>query len=179
MKLTRLPKPALLALAIVVIVGGLLAAAGSSPASAGLGNSGVPVRCFKPGPSIAPGGAAFLNCVAADGTSFAEGQRVPTGYYLAVTDVLVTPDAGNATTGITDVTVYDAYGTNSRQSSFRLRDTTASSFGFKWFAPYLVLTAGHRLEITNANISAFSAEVRISGVLVTNLSSLPLVLGGS
>ncbi len=160
----------------MVLIAALTLTVGSGRATAGVGNSGVPVRCFKPGAAIAPGGESFLSCVASDGTPFAEGQRVPTGYYLMVMDLLVTPDAGTATSGLTDVTIFDAYGTNSRQSSFRLRGVEAASFGFKWSAPYFVMPAGHRLEVTSASFSDFGAEVRISGLLVTNLDFLPAVL---
>jgi len=160
----------------LVIVATLALAVGSGSAAAGVGNSGVPVRCFKPGASIAPAGQSFLNCIASDGTPFAEGQRVPTGYYLLVMDVLITPDAGTAMAGITDLDIYDAYGTSNRQSSFRLRSNEAASFGFKWSAPYFVMPAGHRLEVTSAAFSDFGAEVRVSGLLVTNLDFLPAIL---
>lgn len=167
--------PLILALTLVIMIG-LVVTTGSGKATAALGNSGVPVRCFKPSAALAPGGQTFLNCIASDGTAFAEGQRVPTGYYLLVTDVLITPDAGTATSGIVDLTFYDAYGTNSRQSSFRLRDTRAATFGYQFSAPYFALPATHRLEVTSAAISAHGAEIRVSGFLVTNLNYLPLAL---
>jgi hypothetical protein len=164
--------PLILVFTLVIMIG-LVVTTGSGTATAALGNSGVPVRCFRPGASLAPGGQTFLSCVASDGTAFAEGQRVPTGYYLLVTDVLITPDAGASTSGIVDLTVFDAYGTNSRQSSFRLRDTRAATFGYQFAAPYFVLPATHRLEVTSAAISAHSAEIRVSGFLVTNLNYIP------
>lgn len=166
----------LVILLLLVFTGAVFVVADNSRVRAAQGNSGVPVRCFKPGSALAPGNATFLSCVAADGTPFESGQRVPNGYYLLVLDVLVTPDAGTDVTTLTDVTIYDAYGDSSRQSSFRLRDTSSSTYGRVFGAPYLVLSPGHRLEVTNAAFSESAVEVRISGLLVTNLSYIPLAL---
>ena len=165
----------LIAVVVIAIVVAAALALGTGSADAQLGNSGIPVRCFKPGPAMAPGTAEFLTCVASDGTLLPEGQRVPAGHYLLITDVLITPDAGTATTGLNDITVFDAYGTNSRQSSFRLRSVLPNSFGVAFNTPYFVLAEGHRLEISSAAFSAHSVEIRVSGLLVTNLSYLPIV----
>ena len=105
-----------------------------------------------------------------------DGQRVPSGRYLVVTDVLITPDAGSATSGIVDLIFYDAYGANYRQSYFRLRSTQADSFGFNFSVPYFVLRDGHRLEVTSAAFSEHGAQIWVSGLLVTNLDFLPLAL---
>lgn len=168
-------------LTLVAAIALLLVGASSGSPSLGrveavAANHSVPVRCFKSG-AIAPGGQAFLTCIAADGTTFPEGQRVPTGYYLLMTDVVITPDAGNAATGITDIRVFDGYATSSRQSETRFRSTDTSTYSYTYAAPYLVLSAGHRLDVTSAAFSAYGADVRISGLLVTNLDYLPLALG--
>lgn len=176
MRRESIARVTLVAALVLLLLGASSGMAGQSEVSASLGNYSVPVRCFKSG-NLAPGGQAFYSCVAADGTAFPEGQRVPTGYYLLVTDVLITPDAGTALTGITDITVYDGYGTNNRNTHFRLRNTQATTFGYNFGAPYLVLSAGHRLDVTSAAFSAYGADVRISGLLVTNLDYLPLALG--
>src|SRR5438105_3922023 len=55
-----------------------------TPAQAQLGNSGVPVSCSA-GVISSP---ALFTCTAADGTAFVN-NRVPNGYYLHVTDVIV------------------------------------------------------------------------------------------
>jgi hypothetical protein len=166
-------KLSLIALALV-LVGGVGALVWSGRATA-LGNSAIPVRCYKTS-TLQPGNAAFLTCQSAGGVAFVDNQRVPNGYYFVVTDVLITPDAGLDTTGITDLTLYDAYGDNGRSYSFRLRETRAATFGPSFAAPYMVLIPGHRLEATLAGFSANGVEVRVSGWLVTNLDYLPLAL---
>jgi hypothetical protein len=155
----------------------VLSAGGSDPAHAALGNRGIPVRCFAPGAGVAAGGSAFMTCYAADGTPFSGNQRVPTGYFLLVTDVIVTPRAGSTAAGVTEVSVFDAYGTASRQSQFYLRSTTTGSYGYTFAAPYLVLAPDHRLEIVAAAINAFSVDVRATGLLVYNVSYIPVVIG--
>ncbi len=163
-------------LSVVILIA--LVSIGSGHAVASVGGTGIPVRCYKSGAAIAPGGEAFLSCVAVDGPAFAEGQRVPDGYYLLVMDVLVTPDAGTATGGILDINLFDAYGTSSRQSTIRLRNDEPASFGFNRSAPYLVLVAGHRLEVTSTAFSTHGADVRIGAILTTNLNFLPSVFRG-
>lgn len=173
MKGSAIVRTSLIAVMALMLVGLSSGMLGATDAAASLGDSSVPVRCYTTS-ILAPGKQAFLYCVASDGTLFPESQRVPTGYYLLVTDVLITPDAGTAMTGLTDITVFDAYSTSSRQSSFRLRNSQANSFGFNFNAPYFSMPAGHRLEVTSASLSAFGAEIRISGFLVTDVDSLPL-----
>jgi hypothetical protein len=161
----------LLVLAVFALVG-----SGAGPALASMGNRGVPVRCFAPGSGITAGNAAFMTCYAADGTSFAGNQRVPSGYYLLLTDVLVSPRAGSSTTGVTEISVYDAYGTSGRQSQILLRSTRTDTYGYTFASPYLVLSADHRLEIVSAGVSAFPVDVRASGLLVNSAVAVPLVM---
>jgi hypothetical protein len=166
----------LLVALVIVLALFMFTADGLHPARAAMGNRGVPVRCFAPGAGVAAGGSAFMTCYAADGTGFAGNQRVPSGYYLLVTDVIVTPRAGSATSGATEVSVFDAYGTNSRQSQFYLRSSTTDSYGHTFAVPYLVLSADHRLEIVAPAANAYTVDVRATGLLVTNVMAMPLVI---
>jgi hypothetical protein len=161
---------------VVVLALFLFAADGLHPARAAMGNRGVPVRCFAPGSGIAAGNSVFMTCYAASGPSFSGNQRVPQGYYLLLTDVIVTPRAGSATSGVTEVSVFDAYGTNSRQSQFYLRSSTTDSYGHTFAVPYLILSADHRLEILAAGANAYAVDVRATGLLVTNVLAMPLVI---
>lgn len=165
-------------LALVVAVAAILSITwvAAGPVRASLGNTGVPVRCSEaPGTSIPPGESRFLTCYAADGTPFTDGQRVPTGRYLLVTDILVIPDGGMDTAALTDVTLYDAYGGSGRAYSLRLRGTTTDSYGYHFTTPYMVLPAGHRLEAVTAWFAEKWVFVRVSGLLVTNVNYLPLL----
>ncbi|RME47120.1 MAG: hypothetical protein D6791_06630 [Chloroflexi bacterium] len=166
----------------VVITSGVIAMllalawAAAGPVRATLGNTGVPVRCSEaPGTSIQPAESRFLTCVAADGTPFVDGQRVPNGRYLLVTDIMVIPDGGTDVNALTDVTLYDAYGTSGRAYSLRLRGTTTAAYGQHFTTPYMVLPAGHRLEASTAWFAEKWVFVRVSGLLVTNVNYLPLV----
>ncbi len=174
MKSSSIVKVSLVVVLALVVVG--LGGPTSGRAAASLGNSGVPVRCFTPGAGVTAGNSAFFTCYAADGTGFSGNQRVPPGYYLAVTDVLVSPRAGAALSGVTEISLFDAYGTASRQSQFYLRSAETSTYGHTFAVPYLVLRPDHRLEVVAAGFNAYSVDVRITGVLVTNLQWLPMVL---
>ena len=173
-------KPRVRHIAIVLAVVAALFIVGASawnPAYASMGNRGVPVRCFAPGAGVAPGGSAFMSCFAADGTGFSGNQRVPAGYYLLVTDVIVTPAAGSTAAGVTQVAIYDAHGTSSRQSEMRLRSTTTDSYAHTFAAPYLVLQPDHRLEIVAPGYNAFTVDVRATGLLVNSVTFVPIVSG--
>lgn len=163
---------------VVAAVVALLAIAwgAAGPVRASLGNTGVPVRCTEqPGASVPPAESRFLTCTAADGTPFVDGQRVPNGRYLLVTDIMVTPDGGTDAAALTDVTLYDAYGESGRSYSLRLRGTTTASYDYHFTTPYMVLPAGHRLEASTAWFAEKWVFVRVSGLLVTNVNYLPLV----
>jgi hypothetical protein len=153
-----------------------------NPAQAALGNSGVPVRCAPSGSEIPVGEARFLDCVAADGTSFTDGQRVPSGYYLLVTDIVVT----SSWSGIVAdryLSLYDAYGDASRAYALEMSSgppvdpslSQVPTFGLHFTTPYMVLPADHRLEGVNELGSGSNIKVYVSGLLVTNVTYLPLV----
>lgn len=177
MKGSTIVKVSLVVALALMVVG--LAGPASGKAAAGLGNSGVAVRCFAPGAGVAAGNSAFLTCYAADGTGFSDNQRVPPGYFLAVTDVLVSPRAGAALSGATEISLFDAYGTSSRQSQFYLRSADTSTYGHTFVVPYLVLQSDHRLEVVAPGFNAYTVDVRVTGVLVTNLQWLPAIMRNS
>jgi hypothetical protein len=163
----------LLALLLVLfIIGGAIWFA-ADPVRAALGNRGVPVRCYKPGAGVPPGESEFLTCIPASGSGFSEG-RVPEGYHFLVTDILITPDAGSDIDALTDVRIYAAYGESSRAYSLRFRNTTTSTYSEHFTTPNMVLPEGYRLEVANT-ISAHYVEVEISGLLVNNVTYVPLV----
>jgi hypothetical protein len=161
---------------VIVLALFMFAADGLHPARAAMGNRGVPVRCFAPGAGITAGNSAFMTCYAADGTPFSGNQRVPAGYQLLVMDVIVTPRSGTATSGVTEVSVFDAYGTSSRQSQFYLRSAATGSYAHTFAVPYLVLQPDHRLEIVAAGVNVHPVDVRATGLLVTNFLAMPLVI---
>ncbi len=163
------------AIVFVLIAALFIVGAGSpGPSHASMGNRGIPVRCFAPGAGVAPGAQAFMQCFAADGTSFSGNQRVPTGYFMLVTDIIVSPRAGSAAASVTEVSIFDAYGTASRQSQFILRSTDSGSYGHTFGVPYFVLQADHRLEVVAAGYNAHSLDVRATGLLTNNVAFVPL-----
>ena len=146
------------------------------PVRASLGNRGVPVRCRESGDFIPIGETLFFDCVAADGTPFTDGQHVPEGYYLLVTDVIVTSAGGY---GKSSLWLYDVLEDDTRDYVLKLQSWSDGlgnpTFGFHFTTPYMVLPAGHRLEGENRD-SAVNITVFVSGLLVTNVSYLPLVV---
>lgn len=157
---------------VAVITGGWFSV---KPVRAALGNTGTPVR-LNMASSVAPGntGGAFMRCFTVSGPTFVDNERVPAGYWLLVTDIEVIPEAASTAAAITDVTLYDAYGTNGRTTNYRLRSTDSSSYGVHFTVPYLVLAEGHRLEVTTAAYAGVNVRVYASGLLVTNVNYLPL-----
>ncbi len=147
-------------------------------ARADVGNQGTPVRCYASGGAISHGETQFMTCVRADGgyPGFVNSQRVPSGYYFMVTDVFVTPLSGG--NGSTTVTFYlfDAYGTSGRASSYTFRSLDGASYGQHFTVPLYVLPADHRIEIQAFNANAADFDLRITGVLTTNVNYLPLVV---
>jgi hypothetical protein len=177
----KYPRNLLVSAAVVL---GLLAAIwlAANPAQAALGNSGVPVRCTPSGSEIPIGEARFLECFAADDTPFTDGQRVPSGYYLQVTDIVVTSHGGGPTASDRSLSLYDAFGDASRAYALELSSTHTAdptltgvpTFGLHFTTPYMVLPAGHRLEGVNESWSGGAIKVYVSGLLVTNVTYLPL-----
>lgn len=142
---------------------------------AALGNQGIPVRCYNTSGGLSAGTTTFLTCVTPVSPGFVSSQRVPAGYYFVVTDVFVTPLSGG--TGDTPVTFYlfDAYGTSSRASSNTFRSIDGASYGEHFNMPLYVLTEDHRLEVQAFNANAASFDIRITGMLVNNVSYIPVI----
>jgi hypothetical protein len=161
-----------LIMVFALVVAGWVAA---KPVKALLGNIGTPVEGYMGG-SLAPGNNYFMTCFTPSGPNFTDSnQRVPDGYYFLVTGITITPDAGTTINAVTDVDIYDAYGTNNRRTFITLRGVTTATYGVQYTVPYFVLTGGHRLEIVNASYSQFPVMVRVTGLLVTNVNYLPMV----
>jgi hypothetical protein len=158
--------------AMVLILGIVLLA--PTRAEAALGNTGIPARCYNIGFSS----PMTLTCITPTGsiTNFVSGQRVPTGYYFVVTDIMITPNAGtNSTDALVDFDLKDAYGAGSLQSSNHFRNLEAGTFGQHFNAPMWVLLPDHYLLVTTRISNQQSFEIRVNGLLVTNLNYIPLV----
>jgi hypothetical protein len=166
---------------ITVIIGSLTAiglAAAFIPnqmAKAALGNEGYPVRCYGDSSGVAPGEDIFLTCITPSGApNFVSSQRVPSGYYFYITDIVVTPFSGAA--GSANITFYlfDAYGASSRASLNTYRSVDGQTLGEHFTSPLYVLTADHRLEVQAFNANQQTFEIRVYGILTTNMTYLPL-----
>jgi hypothetical protein len=166
MKITRL----FVMLAFVIVVALIsLVLPRANGAGAALGNSGVPVHCSHKN-ALPNSVVTALNCFAADGTVFVNGTTVPTGYYLMVTDVVLNCSYGSASTvQLNNASSTGAFDTWLLISHPAAGPTTHLSF----VTPYLVLSAGHRLDaVLFINTPCF---IGASGLLVTNATYLPSV----
>lgn len=139
---------------------------------AALGNQGAPVRCYIGG-QLAAAETYFMTCTTPANPNFVSNQRVPSGYYFLVTDVFVTPVSGGAGNTPVGFYLYDAYGTNSRSSSYAFRSIDGASYGQHFNMPLYVLTADHRLEVAAFGGNAAAFEIRVTGMLVNNVSYVP------
>lgn len=165
MKRSMLSLALLACLVVALLI--VTAFAAVSSASAQLGNTGVPVICQST--SLLSGESADMTCQAADGTFFDSAKFVPAGHYLFVTDYLVLSGtaAGRysgevcSVEGSTLVICLPAYGDPNYPASKHF--TT----------PMLWAKSGQFLRASNTStLSAMS--FRISGLLTTNASYLPL-----
>lgn len=138
-----------------------------------MGNSGVPVRCIPDTADGTIGPASFFRCVAADGTPFGGGQSVPGGYYLLVTDVLLTPARVTTIDTIHEVTLRDVAGNNSVTAELRLEVFRSDTKSLNFTTPFLVLPAGHRLSAEHFGPDTFDVHAYVSGLLVTNVTYMP------
>lgn len=137
---------------------------------------GQPVRCFFSG-AVPPSETKDFICINVAGNpSFIDG-KVPSGHFLLVTDIGVTPDAGTLLTGLTDIAVQIRSSSNSILTRMRLRNTNTNTIHRHFKIPHLILAEGLRLDVTNAHFSDFSAEVSITGLLVTQLE-MPIYFSG-
>lgn len=143
----------------------LVALSLGTPAQAQLGNSGVPVHCSA-GVISAP---QIFSCGAADGTAFVN-NRVPSGYYLMVTDVIIAPSSSADVQA--DIQAEDAG--NSLASDVLVQTTSFASQGQHFTTPALVLPPQFRLRAVSVNGGGFIAE--LFGLLTRNLTFMPLIM---
>ena len=140
---------------------------------ASLVNQGYPVRCYN----VSTTSEFFLSCINTQGTpSFVGNQRVPTGYYFLITDIMITAHE-NVVGNDVSFKLKDCWDTASVMyptTNFRVLD--GSTLGQHFIAPMWVLPEDHRLgvELLPGNQAAF--DLRVNGFLVTNVSYLPVVL---
>lgn len=152
----------------------------SKPATAQLGNSAIPVRCVPDATDgvIPPGGAAFFHCVGADGTTFDNnGQAVPIGHYLLVTDVVITPVRLTTVDTANEVTLRDVSPGFDVTAEVRLEAFRSQTLSVNYMTPFLVLASGHRLSGEYVSLDNWlGINVYVSGLLVTNVAYLPGVM---
>ena len=157
---------------ILLIVGIVLLA--PAHAEAAFANTGIPARCYD----ISFSSNFFMTCVTPQGsaTSFVSSQRVPTGYYFLVTDIMVSPLGGTAGNALTDFDLEDTYSTSGIQSITHFRNLEGSTYGQHFNAPMWVLLPDHRLQVVVSSGNQQNFDIRINGFLVTNLNYLPVVI---
>ena len=149
--------------AVLVLV--LAALSFWTPAPAQLGNVGVPVQCS----AVVISAPQVFTCAAADGTAFVN-NRVPTGYYLHVTDVIIAPN----TTADTQAIIEAEDANNATAGSFFLQTSSFASQGQHFTTPALVLHAQFHLRAVSFTGTSYSAEV--SGLLTRNVTYMPLIV---
>ena len=113
-------------------------------------------------------GKLHIRFTAVDGTPFIDGEGVPEGKYLLITDIVVTTDGGTDAEAVFSVDLASLAGTVARQT-LRLRSTDNAT-------PYFVLRGGERLRVGNAWFSTEWVYVNVSGILVSNVNYVPLTL---
>lgn len=147
----------------------------ATPASAYLGNSGIPVRCIPsaPGGVIPEGADARFNCVAADGTAFVQGQSVPAGYYFLVTDVVITPERLTTVDTAHRVVIRDREANGDMMAELHLEVFRSETRSVNFSTPFLVLNSGHHLTGQHFSMDSFGINVHVAGLLVTNVTYFP------
>jgi hypothetical protein len=141
----------------------------AKPATAGKPSGSILVGCRGEDEGSA-GSSIFLECNTSDGTLFTENQRVPEGYFLLVTDVTVTRYSGTESRIL--MKLFDAYDISSRGDWLPIgsEDRMVSAH---FTTPYLIIPAGHRLEVEYGATKAEYFGLRVSGLLVNDVSSWP------
>lgn len=158
---------------VVCLLIGLLVGAGFSAAAsaqASLGNTGVPVKCTVVVPQ---GMTSTLSCTAADGTSFANGSDVPTGYYLLVTDIVANP--ANGTASQLYALELHRYAADSDLENIQLITQGGATLGEHFITPYLVLSQGQQMRMHVPSSTPGAMTVYVSGLLTTNVAYVPLI----
>lgn len=134
--------------------------------SAQLGTTGVPVRCFA---VPAPTNTLDMSCIAADGTAM---PTVPSGHYLLVTDVEITP-VGVPGEWFVVLNLMTGTAINDQVTS---RLDGQRNYGAHYVSPLWVVSAGQHLEAYDSFASAGPVNVYVRGLLTTNYDYLPLVV---
>ena len=133
-----------------------------------MGITGVPVRCATE-QDVPPQQSSILKCVAADGTPFDNGQDVPEGFYLLVTDIVILSRGLRV-----DLSLYDAFGPDDNQVySLHFDGGNNRYFSEHFNTPYMILEAGHRLIAINHTGNILS-RVYVSGLLVASVTYVPM-----
>jgi hypothetical protein len=154
----------ILSFVFIGIVAVVILSIGAKPVSAGKPSAPALVGCRG---EVSGGGptSVFLDCSASDGTQFVGNQRVPDGYLFLVTDVMVTRENDCHVR----MKLYDSYDASSEGDWITLaRNDCTTSVHFT--TPYLVLVPGHRLLADYWGNPAEYHSVRVSGVLVSDIS---------
>ena len=92
-----------------------------------------------------------------------------------VTDVLITPYRGANGDGVVDIDLNDAYGSSSTQSINPFRSVDGATYGQHFTAPMWVLTPDHRLGVATLGDTNQQFEIRVSGLLTTNVPCMPAI----
>jgi len=169
----RVYKVFLVAATIVILAFGF-AQLKTDNVEAALGNQGIPVRCSLSNAGVNAGESDFMVCRTPVSPVFTEYQRVPSGYYFIVTDILVTPLYAGTDPVSTDITLYDFYDGLSYEY-YRFRGVGAESFGEHFNMPLLVLPAEHSLHVSGKITNTGFVDVRVTGMLVTNATYVPAI----
>ncbi len=165
MKRTTLSLVVLACLVVVLLI--VTAFTAASSANAQLGNTGVPVRCSAGVTTTSP---TDLTCRSADGQTF---TSVPAGYYLMVTDVVLTPVG---TPGPSWMNLAQIVSGSPAEAQLDFTTDTVSSFGGHFTVPYFVLPANRLLRAYGIMMpGGGGVNVYVSGLLTTNVYFLPLV----
>lgn len=158
---------------IGLLVAGVFLAASS--AHAAVGNTGIPARCT--GFATVTQRTGVLKCYANGITFGTSGEvpdiTVPSSYYFLVTDIVFSPEAGSQ---VGALSVRLARWRNTDElDRIELYASTRDSLSTHFTTPYLVLSAGERLEMYHSSTEIITSRVFVSGMLTTNLEYLPLV----
>jgi len=141
----------------------------AGPALASLGNRGVPVYGRLSGP-VPQEEERFINFYAFDGSFTSD--TVPDGKYLLITDIEFTTDGGTDAAAVLSLDLV-VEGTSQHM---RLRSTDNGTRSMHFTTPIMVAEGGKRVKVTNAWYSDKWAYVHIAGMLVDNVTYIPVVV---
>lgn len=159
-----------LAIIVAAVIVSLLATwLVAGPALASLGNRGVPVYGRLSG-SVPQGEERFINFYAADGSLASD--TIPDNKYLLITDIAFTPDGATDAAAVVSLDL-EVEGTG---QNFRLRSSDNSTHSLHFTTPIMVAEGGRRVRVTNAWYSEKWVFVHVAGMLVDNVTYIPVVV---